>query len=108
MTHAFDRDSHARAVLGRLLWQALVVGLLVWAAFPALRQSGQFGPGGLWLLALPASSLLAFHRARLAAWWPARVADRTVVARRRPVPGRGAARLASPRPRRLPAPARAA
>ena len=59
----------ARAVLNRLLWQWLAVGALLWCLFPPLRGASPWlGNGSLWLLALPASALLAFHRDRLADW----------------------------------------
>jgi hypothetical protein len=59
----------SRAVLNRLLWQWLAVGALLWCLFPALRgPSAWLGHGSLWLLALPASALVAFHRDRLAGW----------------------------------------
>ena len=56
----------ARVVLNRLLWQWLAVGALLWCLFPPLRAASPWlGHGSLWLLALPASALLAFHRDRL-------------------------------------------
>lgn len=57
----------AHAVISRLLWQWLTVGALLWLLFPALRgPSPLLGNGSLWLLVLPASALLTFHRERLA------------------------------------------
>ena len=56
----------ARLVIQRLLWQWLAVGALLWLLFPALRgPSPWLGHGALWLLGLPASALLAFHREAL-------------------------------------------
>ena len=69
---AAARDE-ARAVLNRLLWQWLAVGGLLWCLFPTLRGASPWlGNGSLWLLALPASALVAFHRERLADWLRAR------------------------------------
>jgi hypothetical protein len=60
-------SDRAQAVLSRLLWQWLAVGILLWCLFPTLRGASPWvGNGALWLLALPASALLAFHRDRLA------------------------------------------
>ena len=57
----------AHAVLGRLLWQWLAVGVLLWCLFPPLRGATPWlGQGALWLLALPASALLVHYRGR----WP--------------------------------------
>ena len=67
-TTAAARDA-SRAVLNRLLWQWLAVGALLWCLFPPLRGASTWlGHGSLWLLALPASALAAFHRDRLAHW----------------------------------------
>ena len=59
----------ARVVVNRLLWQWLAVGALLWCLFPPLRGASPWlGHGSLWLLALPASALVAFHRDTLAGW----------------------------------------
>ena len=49
------------------------VGALLWLLFPALRGASPWlGNGSLWLLALPASALLAFHREAVAAFFQRR------------------------------------
>lgn len=54
--------------LARALWQWLAVGGLLALLFPALRSQGPWiGPGILWLVAAPLSSLLVFHRHAIAA-----------------------------------------
>ena len=63
----------ARAVLNRLLWPWLAVGALLWCLFPPLRGASPWlGNGSLWLLALPASALLVFHREAIAAFFQRR------------------------------------
>ena len=57
-------------VLARLLWQWLAVGLLLTLLFPAARGSSALvGPMSFWLLGVPLTSLLVFHRHALAAAW---------------------------------------
>ena len=57
-------------VLARLLWQWLAVGLLLTLLFPAARgSSALLGPLAFWLLGVPLTSLLVFHRHALAAAW---------------------------------------
>lgn len=57
-------------VVARLLWQWLAVGLLLTLLFPAARgSSALLGPMSFWLLGVPLTSLLVFHRHALAAAW---------------------------------------
>jgi hypothetical protein len=63
---AASRPAATRLVIHRLLWQWLAVGALLYLLFPSLRGlSPILGHGALWLLALPASALIAFHREAL-------------------------------------------
>ena len=58
----------SRRVVARLLWQWLAVGLLLTLLFPAARgNSALLGPLAFWLLGVPLTSLLVFHRHALAA-----------------------------------------
>lgn len=66
---AASRPDATRLVVHRLLWQWLAVSALLWLLFPALRGSSPWlGHGALWLLGLPASALLAFHREAVTAF----------------------------------------
>lgn len=57
-------------VVARLLWQWLAVGVLLTLLFPAARgSSALLGPMSFWLLGVPLTSLLVFHRHALAAAW---------------------------------------
>lgn len=57
-------------VVARLLWQWLTVGVLLTLLFPAARgSSALLGPMSFWLLGVPLTSLLVFHRHALAAAW---------------------------------------
>lgn len=57
-------------VVARLLWQWLAVGALLTLLFPAARGSSALvGPMSFWLLGVPLTSLLVFHRHALAAAW---------------------------------------
>jgi len=60
---AASRPDSTRLVVNRLLWQWLAIGALLYLLFPSLRgPSPILGHGALWLLGLPASALIAFHR----------------------------------------------
>ena len=70
---AASRPDATRLAIQRLLWQWLAVGALLWLLFPALRgPSPWLGHGALWLIGLPASALLAFHRDALTTLLPRR------------------------------------
>ena len=57
-------------IIARLLWQWLAVGVLLTLLFPAARGSSELvGPVTFWLLGVPLTSLLVFHRHALAAAW---------------------------------------
>jgi hypothetical protein len=57
-------------VLRRLLWQALVVGALAVACFPAARGvTASVGLLPLWLIGAPLLSLAIFHRSAVVAAW---------------------------------------
>lgn len=71
-------------VLTRLLWQALVLGVLVVAVLPAARgDSALLGALPFWLLAAPAAALLTLHRRFLAAAWRAHLVRATPRRRQR-------------------------
>jgi len=63
-------QASGRRVVARLLWQWLAVGVLLTLLFPAARGSSALvGPMTFWLLGVPLTSLLVFHRHALAAAW---------------------------------------
>ena len=69
ISHASPTPPALYPALARTLWQWLALGALL-LVFPAVRGAGLgFGPGALWLLAAPLSSLLVFHRHAIAAAW---------------------------------------
>ncbi len=63
-------EAPGHRVIARLLWQWLAVGVLLTLLFPAARgSSALLGPMSFWLLGVPLTSLVVFHRHALAAAW---------------------------------------
>ena len=63
-------EAPGHRVAARLLLQWLAVGVLLTLLFPAARGSSALvGPMPFWLLGVPLTSLLVFHRHALAAAW---------------------------------------
>ncbi|KFL37542.1 hypothetical protein [Arenimonas donghaensis] len=85
-------------VLTRLLWQALVLGVLAVALLPPARgDSALLGALPFWLLAAPAAALFMLHRRFLAAAWRAHLV-RATPRRRQRFSGRQARRASRARP----------
>lgn len=91
-------DTRPDLRLSRLLWQAAALATLPWFLAPTLYGASPWlGKGALWLVLVPAISLLVLYRHWLRAAFSA--ALEPTIARRRRLGRRGQARRASQRPR---------
>lgn len=98
MPKLIARQTRPDPRLSRLLWQLTALAALPWLLAPSMYgASAWLGKGALWLVLLPAMSLLLLHRDALRTAFAGAVEP--AVMRRRLGNRRGQARRASQRPR---------